>query len=173
MTIVEQDQLILLKLLSSPPVFTGVRVTRSLVLYVGGCNHCLSFCSSSFGHCVVCPSSFGHCVVCPSCFGHCVVCLSFGHCVVCHSYIQGFWLALWYLQTLLTHQVSYSEWLSLWLLVRAKWTICYLHHGENNKQELQEKFCRRTKTALGPWRLAETSLKIEDFRSNKTTGKLS
>ena len=132
-TIVEQDQLILLKLLSSPPVFTGVRVTRSLVY-----NRCLSFCP-----------------------------FSFVHCVVCSSYIHGFWLALLYLQTLLTHQVSYSEWLSLWLLVRAKWTICYLHHGENNKQELQEKFCRLTKTALVPWRQAETSLKIEDFRYTK------
>jgi hypothetical protein len=26
---------------------------------------------------------------------------SFGHCVVCSSSIHGFWLPLWYLQTLL------------------------------------------------------------------------
>jgi hypothetical protein len=32
---------------------------------------------------------------------------------------------------------------------------------------------RRNKTALGPLGRDETSLKIEDFRSNKTTGKLS
>ena len=62
---------------------------------------CSSFCTFSFGHCVVCPS-FGHCVVCPSSFGHCVVCpSSFGHCVVCPSLIYGFWLPLWYFQTFL------------------------------------------------------------------------
>jgi hypothetical protein len=58
--------------LSSPPVFSGVCVTRSLVLCVGFVDHCLSFCTFSFGHCVVCSSS-----------------------------IYGFWLPLWYLQTLL------------------------------------------------------------------------
>ena len=57
---------------SSPPVFSGVRVTRSLVLYVCFVDRCLSFCTFSFGHCVVCSSS-----------------------------IYGFWLSLWYLQTLL------------------------------------------------------------------------
>jgi hypothetical protein len=36
-------------------VFSGVRVTRSLVLYV--LYPCLSFCTFSFGHCVVCSSS--------------------------------------------------------------------------------------------------------------------
>jgi hypothetical protein len=34
-------------------------------------------------------------------------------------------------------------------------------------------FVRQNKTALGPWEQAETSLKIEDLSSNKTTGKLS
>ena len=52
------------------PVFSGVRVTRSLVLYVCFVDRCLSFCSFSFGHGVVCSS------------------------------IYGFWLPLWYLQTL-------------------------------------------------------------------------
>jgi hypothetical protein len=33
-------------------------------------------------------------------------------------------------------------------------------------------FARRNKTDLGPRGLAETYLKIEDLRSNKTTGKL-
>ena len=42
--------------LSSPPVFSGVRVTRSLVLCVYFVDHCLSFCPFSFGHCFVCPS---------------------------------------------------------------------------------------------------------------------
>jgi hypothetical protein len=39
--------------MSSPPVFNGVRVTRSLVLYVCFIDRCLSFCTFSFGHCVV------------------------------------------------------------------------------------------------------------------------
>ena len=43
--------------MSSPPVFSAVRVTRSLVLYVCFVDRCLSFCTFSFGHCVVCSSS--------------------------------------------------------------------------------------------------------------------
>jgi hypothetical protein len=39
--------------LSSPPVFSGVRVTRSLILYVCFVDRCLSFCTFSFDHCVV------------------------------------------------------------------------------------------------------------------------
>jgi hypothetical protein len=69
--LVEQELLTLPEHLSSPPVFSGVRVTRSLVLYVCFVDLCLSFCTFSFGHCVVCSSSY------------------------------GFWLPLWYLQTLL------------------------------------------------------------------------
>ena len=38
---------------SSPPVFSGVRDTRSLVLYVCFVDRCLSFCTFSFGNCVV------------------------------------------------------------------------------------------------------------------------
>ena len=38
-------------------VFSGVRVTRSLVLCVCFVNRCLSFGPFSFGHCVVCSSS--------------------------------------------------------------------------------------------------------------------
>ena len=68
--------------LSSPPVFSGVRVTQSLLLCVCFVDRCLFCCYFSFGHCVVCSSSFGHCVV-------------------CSSSIYGFWLSLWYLQTLL------------------------------------------------------------------------
>ena len=41
---------------SSPPVFNWVRVTRSLVLCVCFVDR-LSFCTFSFGHCVVCSSS--------------------------------------------------------------------------------------------------------------------
>ena len=70
--LVQQELLTLSEHLSSPPVFSGVRVTRSLVLYVCFVDRCLSFCTFSFGHCVVYSSS-----------------------------IYGFWLPLWYLQTLL------------------------------------------------------------------------
>ena len=58
--------------LGSLPIFSGVCVTRSLVLCVCFVDRYLSFCTFSFGHCVVCSSS-----------------------------IYGFWLPLWYLLTLL------------------------------------------------------------------------
>ena len=70
--LVEQELFTLPEHLSSPPVFSGVRVSRSLVLCVCFVDRCLSFCTFSFGHCVVCSS------------------------------LYGFWLPLWYLQTLLT-----------------------------------------------------------------------
>ena len=60
--------------LSWPLVFSGVRVTRSLVLYVCFVDIWMSFCSCSFGHYVVYSSS-----------------------------IYRFWLPLWYLLTLLSH----------------------------------------------------------------------
>jgi hypothetical protein len=65
---VEQELLIIPEHMSSPPV------TRS-VCFVDGW---LSFCTFSFGHCVVCSSS-----------------------------IYGFWLPLWYLQTLVGHVQLY------------------------------------------------------------------
>ena len=40
--------------MSSPPVFSGVRFTRSLVLCVCHEDPCLYFCPFSFDHCVVC-----------------------------------------------------------------------------------------------------------------------
>jgi hypothetical protein len=43
--------------LSSPSVFSGVHVTRSLVLCVFFIDRCWSFCPFSFDHCAVCPSS--------------------------------------------------------------------------------------------------------------------
>ena len=49
----KQALLILPDHLSLLPGFSGVRVTRSLVLYVCFVDHCLSFCTFSFGHCVV------------------------------------------------------------------------------------------------------------------------
>jgi hypothetical protein len=56
-SLVEQELLNFLEHLSSQPVFSGVRVTRSLVLCVCFVDRCLSFCIFSFGHCVVCSSS--------------------------------------------------------------------------------------------------------------------
>jgi hypothetical protein len=68
---VEKELSTLPENLSSPLIFSGVRVTRSLVLCVCFVDRCLSFCPFSFIYCVVCPS------------------------------IYGFRLPLWYLQTLL------------------------------------------------------------------------
>jgi hypothetical protein len=69
--LVEQKLLTRPEHLSSPPVFSGVRVSRSVVLCVCFVDRCLSFCTFTFCHSVVCSS------------------------------IYGFWLPLWYLQTLL------------------------------------------------------------------------
>jgi hypothetical protein len=43
----------------SSPAFSGVYVTRSLVLCVFHVERCLSFCPVSFGHCVIGPSIYG------------------------------------------------------------------------------------------------------------------
>jgi hypothetical protein len=75
---------------SSPPVFSGVRVTRSLDLGVCFVDRWLSLCTFSFDHCAVCSSS-----------------------------IDGFWLPLcrlWYLQTLLT-QIEEKEQILLLLVL--------------------------------------------------------
>ena len=59
----EQEQHTLPENLSSLPVFSGVRVTRSLVLYICFVDRCLSLCIFSFGHCVVCSSTiYGFCL---------------------------------------------------------------------------------------------------------------
>jgi hypothetical protein len=52
--LVEQELLTLPEHLSSPPVFSGVCVTRSLALYVCFVDRCLSFCTFALGHCVMC-----------------------------------------------------------------------------------------------------------------------
>ena len=57
--LVDQELLTLSERLSSPPVFSEVRVTRTLVLCVCFVDRCLSFCTFSFGHCVVCSSIYG------------------------------------------------------------------------------------------------------------------
>ena len=56
MPLVKQELPTLPEHLSSPPVFSGVRVTRSLVLCVCFVDRCLSFCPFSSGHFVVCSS---------------------------------------------------------------------------------------------------------------------
>ena len=49
-SLVEQELLTLPEHLHSPPVFSVVRVTRSLVLCICFVDRCLSFCIFSFGH---------------------------------------------------------------------------------------------------------------------------
>jgi hypothetical protein len=71
--LMKQELLTLPEHLSVPLVFSGVHVTRSLVLCVCFVDRCLSFCTFSFSHCVFCSS------------------------------IYGFWSPLWCLQTLLIH----------------------------------------------------------------------
>ena len=78
--LVEQELFTLPEHLSSPPVFSGVRVTQSLVL-------CVMFCRSLFV----------------------LLFFSFGHCVVYFSSIDGFWLPLWYPQSLLMTQFKRYE----------------------------------------------------------------
>jgi hypothetical protein len=55
--LVEHELLALPEHTSSSLGFSGVRVPRSLVLYVYFVDRCLFFCTFSFNHCVVCPSS--------------------------------------------------------------------------------------------------------------------
>ena len=80
MSLVEQELPTLPEHLNSLPGSSGVRVTRSLVLYVCFVDRCLSFCTFSFGHWVVCSSS-----------------------------IYGFWLHLWYHQSLLKSPCEYEN----------------------------------------------------------------
>ena len=56
-SLVEQEMLTFPEHLSSLPVFSGVRVTRSLVLCVCFVDRPLSFCTFSLGHYIVCSSS--------------------------------------------------------------------------------------------------------------------
>ena len=55
----EQELPTLPEHLSSSPVFSVVRVTRSLILCVCPVDRYLSFCPFSFGHCVDCSSIYG------------------------------------------------------------------------------------------------------------------
>ena len=100
--LVKQELRTLPKHLSSPSVFSGVRVTRSLVVCVCFVDRCLSFCTFSFGHCDVCSSS-----------------------------IYGFWLPLWYLQTLLNAKCQLeSLWLMRGFIFRNR-VLWYIINGSN------------------------------------------
>ena len=83
-SLVEQELLTLPEHLSSPPVFSGVCVSRYLVLCVCFVDLCLFFSTFSFGHCVVCSSS-----------------------------IYEFWFPLCYLQTLLPIAIQYVGFIKL------------------------------------------------------------
>ena len=94
--LLEQELLTLPEHLNSPPVFSSIRVTQSLVLYVYFVDRCLY---SFFWP--LCCLFFCLLAIVLS------VLLSFGHCVVCSSSIYGFWLPLWYLQTFLSYKEDY------------------------------------------------------------------
>ena len=95
----EQELLTLPEHLGSPPVFSGVHATRSVVFL------CM-LCRSLF---VFYPYYFGHCVVCPS--------LIYGFWLPLW-YLYGFWLPLWYL---------YGFWLPLWYLYGFWLPLWYLY----------------------------------------------
>jgi hypothetical protein len=59
MLLVQQELLTLPEHPRSPPVFSGVRVIRSLAWCVCFVYRCLS-CTFSFGHCVVCSLIYGY-----------------------------------------------------------------------------------------------------------------
>ena len=92
--------------ISSPPVFSGVSVTRSLVLCVCIVDSCLPFCTFSFDHCFVCSSS-----------------------------IYGFWLPHWYLQTLpAKHYAENSRSRNTNVTKNPKWNmeLCLLAKQKHN-----------------------------------------
>jgi len=108
--LVEQELPTLPEHLSSPPIFSGVRVTRSLVLYVCFVDRLLPFCTFSFGHYVVSSSS-----------------------------IYGFWLLLWYLQTLLETPIYTVYLYNFWLLNFDTTLFLILHTHEQIDITVSEK----------------------------------
>jgi hypothetical protein len=83
--------------MSSPQVFRGVRVTRSLVLYVCFVDCCLSF----FFWPLCCLSFFDLWILITPL-------VSCGHCVVSPS-IYGFWLPLWYLVAIVLSVLRFMD----------------------------------------------------------------
>jgi hypothetical protein len=107
--LVEKELLTLPEHLSSPPVFIGVCVTRSLVLYVCFVDRCLSFSTFSFGHCFICSSVFWPLFYLFFCLLAIVlsVLLSFGHCFICSSVFWPlFYLFFFDIRILITSLVS-------------------------------------------------------------------
>ena len=107
MPLVEQEPLTLPKHLS---FFSGVRVTRSLVLCVRIVDSCFSFCT------------FGHCFNCHFDIGILITFCTFGYCVVCPSLIYGFWLPFVLLAIVLSVLLRYTD--SDYLLYF--WLLCCL-----------------------------------------------
>ena len=124
------------KHLSSPTVFSGVRVTRCLVYVKCFVHRCLPFCHFSFGHCVVCSSSINgfwlplsvssNSSLDPMCrpvFLDCPLLIDI-RCSLCEYNIEyrtnheedrsiyRFLLALWHLQSLLDEDYSRNTFVS-------------------------------------------------------------
>ena len=119
--LVEQQLLTLPEHMSSSPVFNGVRVTQSLVLCICFVDRCLSFCT-----------------------------FSFGHCVVCSSLIYWFWLPLWYLQidysvyiitiNSISYIIFYRQVMCPWLIqnLLQSWNLPDLQTSLNFNQQLKK-----------------------------------
>jgi hypothetical protein len=78
--------------LSSSPVFSGVLVTRSLVLYVCFVDRCCPFVHFLFAIVLSVLLRFTDSDYLPLVSSDLFCTFSFGHCVVCSSSIYGFWL---------------------------------------------------------------------------------
>jgi len=131
--------------LSSSPVFSGVRVTRSLVLYVCFVDRCLSFCTFFFWSLccllffdirfLIAPlisssSSYTE----PVTVNHDVLCWASG----CESWCVILYKLLWIICVLQVkiNYMHYSlmgqiEWVSEWVVLSANSAIFQQYHGEN------------------------------------------
>jgi hypothetical protein len=111
---VEQELLILPEHMSSPWVFSGVRVTRSLVL-------CVMFIRSLFVHL----SFFFWSLCCLSLDLRLLITfyVSCGHCVVCPSSIYGLWWPLWYLVAIVLSVLRFTASDDLFGIL---WPLCCL-----------------------------------------------
>jgi hypothetical protein len=109
--LVEQELLSLPEHLSSPPVLSGSRVIRCLVLCVCFVDLCFSFCTFSFGLCVVCSSS-----------------------------IYGFQLPLWFLQALRLTKTKFESSIQEGWHIRSR-TLCHFRTHGLNTACYNIKFC--------------------------------
>jgi hypothetical protein len=128
-----RELLLVTKHLNSPLVFSGICVTRFLVLCVCFVDCCLSLCSFHFTIVLsvlllFTDSDYPFGIFWPLCcpfFFYLQILItplvSFGHCVVCSSSIYRFWLPLWYLlvivlSVLLRYTDSYCPFSIFWSL---------------------------------------------------------